>query len=125
MTQLSILSTMQARAVAVLLSVGEACGHAQVLVALRHAPRAISGARQRTPSVDPLAKRGRVLVETFAEVGLTQQVDEGVVDGGGLGEDGGDGERIRRNPCGISKRSPHRHHGIRAPGPEEPDTNGY
>lgn len=121
MTQLSVLSTMQARAVAVMLSVGEA----QVLVALWRASRAFSGARLRTPSIDPLAKRGRVFVETFAKVGLTQQVDDGVVDGGGLGEDSGDGERIRRNPCGISKSSPHRHHCIWAPGTEEPDTNGY
>lgn len=125
MTQLGFLGAVQARAVAVLLSVGQACGNAQVLVALRRPSGAPPGARLRTPSVDPLAERGRVFVETFAEVGLAQQVDDGVVDGGGLGEDGGDSERIGRNPRGVPKRSPHRHHCVRAPGTEEADAHGY
>lgn len=125
MTQLSVFGTVQARAVAVLLSIREARGDAQVLVALRGASETFPGVRLGAPPVDPLPQRGRVFVETLAEVGFAEQVDDGVVDGGGLGEHGGDGERIRRDPGGVSEGSPHRHNRVRAPGAEEPDTNGY
>lgn len=54
MTPLGIISTMQARAVAVLLSIGEARGDAQVLVALRRAAKAFSGLGLWTAPVDPL-----------------------------------------------------------------------
>lgn len=79
----------------------------------------------KTSPVDPLSQHGCVSVETLAKVGLTQQVDHGVVDGGRFGKHSRNGERIRRNLCGVSESSPHGHDSVWSPGTQEADTHSY
>lgn len=69
------------------------------------------------------AKAHQVPVHHPAEVGPEKQVDDGVVDGGGLGKHGRHGESQRWDVIHVSKSCPHRHHGIRAPRCEETDTD--
>ena len=70
-------------------------------------------------------QRTQVPAHDLAEVGAQQHVDEGVVDGGGLGEHGRHGEGQRRDALEAAERSPHGHHRIGAPGSEEANTHGH
>lgn len=71
-----------------------------------------------------LAQRTQGSAHHPADVGPQHQVDDGVVDGGGLGEHGRHGKRKRRDVIDGSESSQHGHHSIRAPGSEEADAGG-
>ena len=58
-----------------------------------------------------------------AEVWPQRQVDDGVVDGGGLGKHCWHGKCKRRDIIDLSKSSPHGHHGIRTPRRKEADAD--
>lgn len=70
-----------------------------------------------------LAQRTQVSAHQPADVRPQRQVDDGVVDGGGLGKHGRHGKRKRRDVIDGSESSPHGHHSIRAPGSEEADAD--
>lgn len=59
-----------------------------------------------------------------ADVRPQRQVDDGVVDGGGLGKHGRHGKRKRRDAVDGSESSPHGHHSVGAPGRQEADADG-
>lgn len=71
-----------------------------------------------------LAQRTQVSAHHPAAVRPQCQVDDGVVDGGGLGKHGRHGKCKRRDVIDGSESSPHGHHSIRAPGSEEADADG-
>jgi len=70
-------------------------------------------------------QEAQVPAHDAAEVGPQRQVDDGVVDGGGLGEHGGHGERQRRDAVQVPEGSPHGHDGIGAPRREEARADGH
>lgn len=70
------------------------------------------------------AERAQVPAHHPADVGPQRQVDDGVVDGGGLGKHGGHGERKGGDAVDGSEGGPHGHHSVGAPGREEADAGG-
>lgn len=70
-----------------------------------------------------MTQRTQVSVHHPADVWPQRQVDDGVVDSGGLGKHGRHGKCKRRNVINGSESSPHGHHSIRTPGSEEADAD--
>lgn len=70
------------------------------------------------------AQRAQVSAHQPADVWPQRQVDDGVVDGGGLGKHGRHGKCERRDVIDGSESSPHGHHSVRAPGSEKADADG-
>lgn len=123
MTRLGVVIALQTSAAAALLSIEKVCGNTQVLAALGGGSRVLPGFQMWASTIEPLPQHGRVSVEALAEVGLAQQVDQRVVDGGGLGEDGGQGECIGRDLRCVSEGGPHGHGSVGTPSSEEADTH--
>lgn len=67
--------------------------------------------------------QGHVSTQGLAEIRLEDQIYDGVVKGGGLGEDCCDSESHGRHGGGVAEGGPHGHDGVRAPRCEETDAN--
>lgn len=84
-----------------------------------------------TPSRSPVApfqtgvaQNTQVPAHDPADVGSQRQVDDGIIDGGGLGKHGWHGESQRGNVINMSKGGPHGHHSVGTPGRKETDAHG-
>lgn len=96
-------------------------------VAEPHSEVRLGATRSRSP-VAPLqtavAQKSQVPAYDPADVGSQRQVDDGIVDGGGLGKHGWHGERQRGDVVNVSKGSPHGHHSVWAPRSKKTDAHG-
>lgn len=70
-----------------------------------------------------VAQSSQVPAQHPADIRPQHQVDDWVVDGGGLGEHGRQGERQRRDVLDVSEGRPHRHRGVGAPCGKETDAD--
>lgn len=104
------------RLVGQLVNVAQPCSEIRLGAALSRNPVAASEAG--------VAQDAQVPAHDPADVGSQRQVDDGVVDGGGLGKHGWHGESQRGNVVDVSKGGPHGHHSVGTPGSKETDADG-
>lgn len=116
---------MSAGAVVVGQPVGQPGGVALLLVMGLHASPLLRRVVLTQAPAQRHAAQGHVPAQRLAEVGLEDQVYDGVVEGGGFGEDCRHSESNGRHLVGVAERRPHGHDGVRAPRREEADANRH
>lgn len=71
-----------------------------------------------------VAQNTQVPAHDLADVGSQRQVNDRIIDGGGLGKHGWHGESQRGNVINMSKGGPHGHHSVWTPRRKETDADG-